>query len=120
MDIIIKETGASETLEIVDYRTKVNYVKDFIGNSGDLNNGIFVYDEEQDAYICEQDTFDWWEKVLYDHQEVDDRIKEMSDKYGDPTIQNVINKANVFADLEDQPDFINKALDEFLYRRSTL
>lgn len=112
MNIIIKETNATETLSIIDSRTNVNYVSDFIGNTGDLDNGQFVYDEDQDAYICDQDTFDWWEKVLADHQEVDDRIKSLSDQFGVDEINHIISKANVFADLEDQPAFINNALDE--------
>lgn len=112
MKIIIKETNATETLSIIDSRTSTDYTVDFIGNNGALSDNQFKLDEETGFYHCDQDTFDWWEKVLADHQEVDDRIKSLSDQFGSDKVQNIISKANVFADLEDQPAFINNALDE--------
>lgn len=59
MKIIIKETSVTETLSIIDPKTGIDYILDFIGNTGAFADNQFNYDEEFDAYICDQATFDW-------------------------------------------------------------
>lgn len=112
MKIIIKETGVTETLEIIDPTTGVNYIADFIGNTGALMDGQFEWDEELDAQVCDQATFDWWNTVVDNNQELTDRIHEMLKIYNQDAVYKVIGE-NSNVDLEDHASVINAALDEF-------
>jgi len=111
MKIRIVEKSASETLSIIDPRSGCDYITDFIGNTGALADGQFTYDEDQDAYICDQDTFDWWERVVNDNQELEDRIYDLVNEYGSEALYGVINDAGNF-ELEDHAASINQALDD--------
>lgn len=110
MDIIIKETGARELLEILDPNTGVDWIQDFIGNYDAFSDGQFIWDEEQDAYLCDQVTFDWWAKVVADHELLENRIFELYKEYGDKVYDVIIDAGNV--DLEDHAAAMNAALDE--------
>lgn len=111
MKIIIKETNAQESLEIIDPRTGINWIQDFIGNTGALTDGKFVLDEEQDAYICDQDTFDWWFKVVSENESLENRIYELTQEHGSDEVYSVIHNAGSF-ELEDHAAGVNNALDE--------
>ena len=111
MNIIIKETNVQESLEIIDPRTGINWIQDFIGNTGALSDGQFVWDDEQDAYICDQDTFDWWSKVVSDNESLENRIHELSQQHGGDAVSAVVSDAaNV--DLEQLAASVNEALDD--------
>lgn len=111
MNIVIKETNARESLEIIDPRTGVNWIQDFIGNAGALSDGQFEWDDELDAYVCDQETFDWWQKVVEENQELENRIFELEDKHGREAVYAVITDAGS-NDLEDHARYVNQALDE--------
>ncbi|SMB89282.1 hypothetical protein SAMN05660772_02863 [Pasteurella testudinis DSM 23072] len=74
MEIIIRQTNKKESLTIIDPKTGCNYISDFIGNTGALNDGQFTYDDDKNAWICDQDTFDWWEYVVAENQALNYRI----------------------------------------------
>ena len=40
------------------------YIADFAGNAGALSDGQFEWNEERDAYVCDQATYDWWAAVV--------------------------------------------------------
>ena len=112
MKIIIRETNATKELSIIDPASGVNYIADFIGNTGALVDGQFVWNEELDANVCDQGTFDWWDTVIDDNQDLEDRIHEMLKIYDQDAVYKVIGeKCNV--DLEDYASVINAALDDF-------
>lgn len=111
MKVIIKETKATRTFELIDPKSGVNYVTDFIGNAGGFVNGDFSWNEEQGAYVCNQDSYDWWEKVIADNQALDHRISELSEKHGNDAVSDVVLAAAT-TDLEDHAGAVNFALDE--------
>jgi len=111
MKIIIKETDIEQTLALVDPRSGVDYVRDFIGNHGALADGQFAYDEDRDGYLCSQETYDWWHGVLSAEQELEDRVHALRVRYGTDAVEAALSKAgNV--DLEDYAGVANAALDE--------
>jgi len=111
MKIIIKETYAIETLSIIDPKSGVDYISDFIGNTGALIDGQFEWDEDRDAYVCDQETFDWWSTVVTANQALDDRINALVQEHGSETVYEVIHAAGS-VDLEDHAPNVNQALDE--------
>jgi hypothetical protein len=112
MKIIIKETSAVETLSIIDPKSGVNYISDFIGNTGALNDGHqFEWDEDREAYVCDQETFDWWDTVVTANQSLDDRIIELVKEHGSEAVYEVIHAAGS-VDLENHAANVNHALDE--------
>lgn len=96
MDITILETGAIETLTLIDVNTGVNYINDFIGNEdgfgaseNDINGKIvkvenitkgYVYSNgdmqvffdnfDNDSYVTSQKNYDWWKAVTDDEHDV--------------------------------------------------
>ena len=111
MNIIIKETGASEVLSIIAPDSGVDYVLDFLGNHGALADGQFAWDDERDAYACDKETFEWWEAVVAANQALDDRIHDLVQEYGLEKVSEVVEGAGG-GDLEDHAANVNQALDE--------
>ena len=111
MNIIIKETAAAETLSIIAPDSGVDYISDFVGNAGGFVDGQFVWDDEQDAYVCDQETFDWWDAVVRANQALDDRIHECVQEHGSEKVYEAIHDAGS-VDLEDHAANVNQALDE--------
>jgi len=111
MKVRIKETGKIKTLSIIDTVTGVNWVSDFIGNTGALQDGQFT-EQEDGTYLADAETFQWWSKVVEDREALDVRIKEMTAVYGSEVIADIVqDSGNV--DLEDYADVVNQALDAF-------
>lgn len=111
MDIIIRESQKTEELSIIDPRTGVNYISDFVGNTGAHTDGQFEWDEDKDAYICDQDTFDWWSKVVDDNQKLEDRIYQLREEHGHDAVEQAIGDA-FDCDLEDHARAVNQVLDD--------
>lgn len=113
MDIIIKNTNKTATLEIIDPKTGVDYIADFIGNEGALNDGQFTYDDGAGAWICDQDTFDWWHGIVTDHQALRYRTDELIKKHGSDKVYAALDGVGN-CDLEDHARLANEALDAWL------
>ena len=111
MKIIIKETSAVQELSIIDPKSGVDYIGDFIGNTGALFDGQFEWDYDLDAYVCTQETFDWWDTVVTDNQLLDDRIHDLIQEHDLETVYKVVYAADTI-DLEDHAASVNQALDE--------
>lgn len=113
MNILIKETLAVETLSIIDPKSGVDYISDFIGNTGALIDGQFAWDEEKNTYVCDQETFNWWNKVVGEHQALNYRIQDLTEEHGSEAVNDAyIDQERCHVDLEDLPYQINTALDE--------
>ena len=108
MNVFIKETKQIKTLSIIDPKTGVDWIRDFIGNH---ENGQFTYDDELDVFICDQENFNWWEKVVDDNQTLAYKKQELIEKYGYDAIYKAIDGEGC-VDLEDYASCINQVLDE--------
>lgn len=111
MKILIKETSETKTLSIIDPKSGCDYISDLIGNEGALNDGQFSWGEDHDAYLCEQDTFDWWDAVVTANQALNYRIHDLVQDHGVEAVYKVIHAAGS-VDLEDHAANVNQALDE--------
>lgn len=111
MNVIIIETGEKKVLSIVDSESRIDFTLDFIGNHGALSDGQFAWDEEHDSYVCDQDTYDLWSKIINDHQELEDRIGELEARYGSDRVWEVLDTVGD-CDLGDLAAEIKAALDE--------
>ncbi|GIP17746.1 hypothetical protein J40TS1_33880 [Paenibacillus montaniterrae] len=87
----------------------VNCAQDVIGNQDGLQ--FFHYNEEVDAYECDQSTFDYWKKALADHEELEEKKQELITIYGSEIVYAAINEAGDY-DFDDQPAVYIAALEE--------
>ena len=111
MQIIINETNANETLTMAHPGTDVDCVADFVGNSGALADGQFVWDDDAGAYRCDRDIYEWWARVISEHEAMEGRIHALREEHGWDAVQDAIGHA-ADCDLEDIPASVNAALDE--------
>lgn len=81
MKVKIRETGKIEDLSIKS-ENGVNWVNDLVGNAGALDDGQFVYEYDEDVYLADQATFDWWAGYIADTNQTDREIAELSAKIG--------------------------------------
>ncbi|GBF73194.1 hypothetical protein PA598K_01479 [Paenibacillus sp. 598K] len=112
MKVKIKETGAMETLSMLS-SNGTDAAADMIGNHGGFGSESWQFDLDADTGIYEasQETYDWWEKVLTENEELEERIEALKEEHGSDAVQEVIEAAgNV--DLEDHAANLNNALDE--------
>ena len=112
MNILIKETGERDIFTLIDPASNCCYVSDFIGNTGATINGQFTWSEQDDAYICDQGTYDWWRKVIDDQQALNWRIAELRSEHGQEAVHNAIVDYMGYCDLEDEAATLNAALDD--------
>jgi len=104
-------SGKIEALELIDPKSGTNCAADIIGNYGGFIDGQFRYNEEADAYECTPETFEWWKRVLADHQALENRIAELVEEHGSEAVYEVVGSVGGY-DLEDQPAAVHAALDE--------
>ena len=109
MKLFIKDTGAIETLSIIDPRTGCDYIFDFVGNTGAFDREFEATDENADFAISQAD-YDWWAKVVADNQALEYRIAELVAEYGYDRVMDVVT--SISSDLEDYAAAANTALDE--------
>lgn len=82
MNVIITETNEVKSLGIIDNNSGVNWVQDLIGNAGALSDGQFTYDDEANAYIATQDTYDWWQNYITDSNTTAQEVEELAAELG--------------------------------------
>ncbi|WP_455018957.1 hypothetical protein [Kingella denitrificans] len=109
MKLFIKDTGAIETLAIIDPKTGCDYIFDFVGNTGAFDREFEATDENADFAISQAD-YDWWAKVVADNQALEYRIAELVAEYGYDRVMDVVT--SISSDLEDYAAAANAALDE--------
>ena len=110
MQIIIDDTSEIETLSIIDPKTGVDYIADFIGNTGALSDGQFCWDQDRNVYICDQDTFNWWSTVVTANQALDYRINDLEQEHGSDAVYQVIQAVGS-VDFVDHAANVDQALD---------
>jgi hypothetical protein len=109
MKISIRETSAVKNLLIIDPKSGVDYIVDFIGNAGALIDGQFTW--LGDHYACDNDTYIWWHHVVADNQALADRINDLEQEHGPEKVCKVVH-ATGYAEVEDYASTVQQALDE--------
>ena len=110
MKIIIRETGKEKELSIID-NSGCDYIIDFVGNTGALGDQ-FIFDDDLDAWVCDQETFDWWDTVVSDNQDLEDRLAELRQEHGSDAVEQVIYDAGS-VDIGDHAANLNNHLTLF-------
>ena len=120
MKIIIKETGAVETLNLIDSQSGCNWIADLVGNHdgfGDDPEKGFVKEFDEDGYctgryITSQANFCWWKEVVSGLNDVNTRISNLKAIVGTDCVDEIVYAANYDnSDLEYYADTINRYLD---------
>lgn len=112
LKIKINETGAMETLSMIS-PNGTDAAADMIGNHDGFGpeSWQFELDSDSGIYTANQETYDWWAKVLMENEELEERIEALKEEHGSDAVQEVIEAAGI-VDLEDHAANLNKALDE--------
>lgn len=110
MELYIKDTGAIETLAIIDPKTGCDYIFDFVGNTGAFDREFEATDNENADFAISQADYDWWAKVVADNQALEYRIAELAAEHGYERVMDVVT--SISSDLEDYAAAANTALDE--------
>lgn len=76
MDVIIRESGKKTGFYHQDQHG-LYWAEEIIQNFDGTNDGQFTWDDEKQVYFCDQDTFDWWDEVLDNEQELTDLLHEV-------------------------------------------
>lgn len=117
MTIITTDTNITSALGITDPRTGIDYVADYIGNTGafcdPIDNGGIEYDDDANVYRCTQATLDWWADHLEAMEAAELRLYHARQDYGYEDVDAYMSQAILGCDLEDMPAAIMAALDEF-------
>lgn len=100
--------GKELTLEMRD-ENGVDWSGDFIGNT---HHGM---ESDGDGnYICSQEDYEWWDRVIDDHVSMNEMIDEYKARYGSDEIDNYLQECSAFdVDIEDQPGSVRTALDAY-------
>ena len=110
MKLFIKETGAIETLAIIDPKTNCDYIFDFVGNTGAFDREFEETDEENADFAISQADYDWWAKVVAENQALEYRIADLAAEHGYGRVMDAV--MSISSDLEDYSAAVNQALDE--------
>jgi len=111
MKIIIKETNETKMLSIIDPKTGLDWISDFVGNTGATSDGQFEWNDDLDAYVCDKYTYEWWEKLTTSAQKAGNRLYEIRIASGDNAANEIIEDASVYNDLDDFYNQINNVID---------
>lgn len=108
MRIVIKETGEEKCLSLTDPQTGCDLVDDFIGNTGaigypgqhDACINIW-FDPETEAFFTDSENFIWWENVVSEMQEFENKKYDLTQKYGIDAVYDAIGDS-MLCDIEHQ------------------
>ena len=109
MKLYIKETGAIETLSIIDPKTGCDYIADFIGNTGAFEREFEKTDKAD--YAIRRIDYAWWAKVVADNQALEWRIMRLVEEYGYDRVMTALNR-NDSCDLGDYALTAHTALND--------
>lgn len=109
MNVMIKETSNYELLSMIDSETGINRAIDFINEHDGLSQ--FKWSDEEDAFVCSQATFEWWDAVLADNEELEDRIIALTQTYPIDEVYRIAQIASQNTPLINLASKVNAALD---------
>ncbi|WP_010501332.1 helix-turn-helix transcriptional regulator [Paenibacillus elgii] len=108
MRVTIKETDKLAALLFLDQKG-YNHAFEFISEHGGLEQ--FTYDASSKSYHCSEDAYTWWNKVLEEHEILEDRVEDLKTQFDSEIIQFVVGRVPNHG-LEDYPDAVHAALDK--------
>lgn len=104
MEVKIKESGKVETLSIIDPKTGCCYVADLIGNA----DGFSQFEREGEMWVCDQETFDWWDAYITLLEKTDDLIEGLEGILGCDFVHEMMDGALAGVEFSDIPAAIVK------------
>lgn len=108
MNIQIIETGARETLSIIDPKSGMDWIQDIMGNHDALPD----YNDEIDAYEMTQEDYDWWLDLTTRYERQDHRMYELrQDAESADDFLAAWESYNAANDLEDLPGYMEQFCD---------
>lgn len=111
MQVIIKETNQVATLSLIDHKTGVNYVADYIGNTGAFDR---EFERVDDDWYISQDDYDWWIDVIAKQQASNNLQAEYLDTHSSDELFDLLSQITA-CDLEDivnqEFELLQSALD---------
>lgn len=121
MEIVIKETGAVETLLLIDSKTGCDWFNDLVENHdgfGDDPDGKFVEETDEDGFdtgrfVTSQENFDWWENIVSQMDDLERRIENLRMEFGSSRVDWFVTESGSgHNDLEYYADAIHQELDD--------
>lgn len=111
LNVLIKETNQVKSLSIIDPKNGVDYIADFIGNTGAFGREFQKIEHDEADYSATQADFEWWENVVKITQEADNLIFENSNKITDEVREELdnINESDIDIYNEKRLDIIKEA-----------
>jgi len=108
MNVIIKETGETRELSIIDIKSGCDWTVDLLGNSGIHKNA------DTDAVTMDLDDFVWWETYINGHMATEYGIVELAMIAGVDTgeIRNDVFDYMGQQDMENERDRAVQRLEE--------
>lgn len=114
LNVLIKETNQVKSLSIIDPKTGVDYIGDFIGNTGAFSREFEKIENDAAEYQTSEGDFNWWKNVVATAQEADKLIFENHDLITDDVrieLDN-INESDIDAYNEKRLEIIKNLLDK--------
>lgn len=113
VQVIIRKTREEKELSIRDPKSGQDRTEDYIGMTDAMTDGQFIWDEGRHAYLCTQDIYEWWDRVISERQTADNRLHTMRQEYGDDI--DLLDWSDLQGvDVEDEATQIHAILDEYL------
>lgn len=117
MNVRIIKTKEVKELGIIDAASGQDYIADFIGNTGAMNDGQFVWFEEDDMYETTLENFEWWERVSGAYEKADqvqyDFVNALEDEDEKEKFLSAVQDA-CNCDLEDMGGAIMSVVNEWI------
>lgn len=111
MQVIIKETNQAATLTLIDRKTGVNYVADYIGNTGAFDR---EFERVGDDWYISQDDYNWWVDVIAKQQASNNLQAEYLETHSSDELFDLLSQITT-CDLEDivnqEFELLQSALD---------
>ena len=109
MRFYIVDKNVFEELELIDPKTGIDWVCDFIGNSGAIadneccknTTSYIVWDDEKGAYLIDSENFEWWENIVAEMQLFELKKYKIEKKYCCADVIDAIGDS-MMCDLEFQ------------------
>ncbi len=104
MRVNIVDTGNAMELNLME--GCYNKAKEFLGSWGALDDGQFIYDEETNAYSCDQETYDWWSNAIQTQQKIYSDLGFLEGHLNDEQMACIFDDAMAEKDLDVWQDIV--------------
>lgn len=94
MEILVRELGAVEELNLIDPETKIDWSSDFV-----VDDAI-IFSSHSGVRLCSLETFLYWQNAVEKRQEISDRLHALKGSFSNHEIWDAIYSLPE-TDLED-------------------